>query len=103
MYFQLDNFMFKVRKTFNKFTPVYNQILLFLLLGTILQVSQQVLPFISVYHDFLRGRVMDKQRGPETVPGVVNPVLPLSEPEALKGHQRSGQLVVDPDDPAKVA
>lgn len=61
------------------------------------------IPLICIDDDFLRGRVMDKQSGPQSVPGVVNSILPLCEPQTLEGHKRGGQLVVDPYNPAKVS
>lgn len=47
--------------------------------------------------------MMDKQSGPQSIPGVVDSVLPLCEPQTLEGHERGGQLVVDPNDAAKVS
>lgn len=61
------------------------------------------IPLICIDDDFLGGRVMDEQSGPQSVPGVVNSVLPLREPQTLEGHERGGQLVVDPYNPAKVS
>lgn len=61
------------------------------------------IPLICIDDDFLGGGVMDKQSGPQSVPGVVDSVLPLCEPQTLEGHERGGQLVVDPYDPAKVS
>lgn len=60
------------------------------------------IPLICIDNDFLRGGMMDEQSGPQSVPSVVDSVLPLCEPQTLEGHERGGQLVVDPYDPAKV-
>jgi len=47
--------------------------------------------------------MVDKQSGPEPVPRLINPGLPLREPQALERDKGCGQPVVDFHDTAKVS
>ena len=59
-------------------------------------------PFIGIDDDLPGLGVEDKERGSQPGARLLDPVLPLREPQTLKGHQRRRQAVVDAHDAAKI-